>query len=110
MKQLLNSLDTFTRRKFVEHCAATSFGLSILPTVPLTAADSAAQKAAAFGKAKSVIWLMLSGGLSHIDSFDPKEGKSKGPAKAINTSADFQVTDFPVVGCDRRHGFQHLHF
>ena len=94
MKQLLNSLDTFTRRKFVERCAATSFGLSILPTVPLTAADSAAQKAAAFGKAKSVIWLMLSGGLSHIDSFDPKEGKSKGPAKAINTSADFQVTDF----------------
>ena len=94
MKQLLNSLDTFTRRKFVERCAATSFGLSILPTVPLTAADSAVQKPAAFGKAKSVIWLMLSGGLSHIDSFDPKEGKSKGPAKTINTSAGFQVTDF----------------
>ena len=37
---------------------------------------------------------MLSGGLSHIDSLDPKTGKSKGPAKAINTSADFQVTDF----------------
>ena len=94
MKQLLNSLDSLTRRKFVERCAATSFGLSILPTVPLTAADSAAQKPVAFGKAKSVIWLMLSGGLSHIDSFDPKEGKSKGPAKTINTSAGFQVTDF----------------
>ena len=37
---------------------------------------------------------MLSGGLSHIDSLDPKEGKSKGPAKTIKTSADFQVTDF----------------
>ncbi|HCU86839.1 MAG TPA: DUF1501 domain-containing protein, partial [Verrucomicrobiales bacterium] len=45
-------------------------------------------------KAKSVIWLMLNGGLSHIDSLDPKQGKSKGPAKAINTSADFQVTEF----------------
>ena len=37
---------------------------------------------------------MLDGGLSHIDSLDPKTGKTKGPAKTINTSADFQVTDF----------------
>jgi len=94
MKQLLNSLDTPTRRQFVERCAATSFGLSIVPAAQLVAAESADQKPAAFGKAKSVIWLMLGGGLSHIDSLDPKEGKSKGPAKTINTSADFQVTDF----------------
>ncbi len=94
MKQLLNSLDAQTRRQFVERCAATSFGLSILPTARLMAADSTDQKPAAFGKAKSVIWLMLNGGLSHIDSLDPKQGKSKGPAKAINTSADFQVTEF----------------
>ena len=94
MKQLLNSLDAQTRRQFVERCAATSFGLSILPTAHLTAADSTDPKPAAFGKAKSVIWLMLNGGLSHIDSLDPKQGKSKGPAKAINTSADFQVTEF----------------
>jgi len=94
MKQLLNSLDTPTRRQFVERCAAASFGLSIVPATQLVAAESANQKPAAFGKAKSVIWLMLSGGLSHIDSLDPKQGKSKGPAKAINTSSDFQVTDF----------------
>ena len=94
MKQLLNSLDAQTRRQFVERCAATSFGLSILPTAHLTAAESTDPKPAAFGKAKSVIWLMLNGGLSHIDSLDPKQGKSKGPAKAINTSADFQVTEF----------------
>ena len=94
MKKSLNSLDAQTRRQFVERCAATSFGLSILPTAHLTAADSTDPKPAAFGKAKSVIWLMLNGGLSHIDSLDPKQGKSKGPAKAINTSADFQVTEF----------------
>ena len=94
MKKILNSLDAQTRRQFVERCAATSFGLSILPTAHLTAADSTDPKPAAFGKAKSVIWLMLNGGLSHIDSLDPKQGKSKGPAKAINTSADFQVTEF----------------
>ncbi len=94
MKQVLNSLDTPTRRQFVERCAATSFGLSILPTAQLIAEESKDQKPAAFGKAKSVIWLMLNGGLSHIDSLDPKQGKSKGPAEAMNTSADFQVTEF----------------
>ena len=97
MKQLLNSLDTLTRRNFVERCAATSFGLSVLQAAPLAAADSTTQKQDAFGKAKRVIWLMLSGGLSHIDSLDPKVGKSKGPAKAINTSADFQVTDLLII-------------
>ncbi len=94
MKQLLNSLDVQTRRQFVERCAATSFGLSILPASQLATAKPTGQKPAVFGKAKSVIWLMLNGGLSHIDSLDPKKGKTKGPAEAINTSADFQVTEF----------------
>ena len=95
MKQLLNSLTPPTRRQFVERCAASAFGLSIIPGSALLADETTnAQRPAAFGKAKSVIWLMLSGGLSHIDSLDPKQGKSKGPAKTINTSADFQVTDF----------------
>ena len=95
MKQLLNSLTPPTRRQFVERCAASAFGLSIIPGSALLADETTnAQRPAAFGKARSVIWLMLSGGLSHIDSLDPKQGKSKGPAKTINTSADFQVTDF----------------
>ncbi|MEC9093960.1 MAG: DUF1501 domain-containing protein, partial [Planctomycetota bacterium] len=94
MKELLNSLATPTRRQFVERCAAASFGLSVVPATQLVAAESVDRNLAAFGKAKSVIWLMLGGGLSHIDSLDPKEGKAKGPAKTINTSAEFQVTDF----------------
>lgn len=94
MKHFPNSLDAPTRRQFVERCAASSFGLSVLPATQFISRASTAQKPAAFGKAKSVIWLMLDGGLSHIDSLDPKTGRSKGPAKAISTSADFQVTDF----------------
>ncbi len=94
MKQILNSLDPPTRRQLVERCAAMSFGLNILPATQFISQNSTVQKPAAFGKAKSVIWLMLDGGLSHIDSLDPKTGKTKGPAKTINTSADFQVTDF----------------
>ena len=94
MKKILRSLDPLTRRQFVQQCAAASLGVNILPAASFAASDGTDQRAAAFGKAKSVIWLMLDGGLSHIDSFDPKRGKSKGPAKAIKTSADFQVTDF----------------
>lgn len=94
-KQLLNSLAPHTRRQFAERCAAGALGLSIIPGSKLLAGErTGVPQSKAFGKAKSVIWLMLGGGLSHIDSLDPKLGKSKGPAKAINTSADFQVTEY----------------
>lgn len=97
MKNQLHHLDEPTRRRFVQRCAASAFGLSILPTAPLFSAESGATRVghnAAFGKAKSVIFLMLDGGLSHIDSLDPKAGKSKGPADTIRTKADYQVTNF----------------
>ncbi len=94
MKQLLNSLETPTRRQFVEGCAAAAFGLNVIPATGLAADEAAPKKHPAFGKAKSVIWIMLGGGLSHIDSLDPKDGKSKGPADKIKTAADFQVTSY----------------
>ena len=94
MKQFLNSLEAPTRRQFVESCAAAAFGLNLIPTAQLPAEEASPTKHPAFGKAKSVIWIMLGGGLSHIDSLDPKDGKSKGPAEKIKTAADFQVTSF----------------
>ena len=94
MKRSLNTLDAPTRRQFVERCAAASLGLNIIPIGQGFLAGEPAENPAAFGKAKSVIWLMLQGGLSHIDSLDPKRGESKGPASPINTSAPYQVTEF----------------
>ena len=44
----INSLDAQTRRQFVERCAATSLGLSILPTAQLMAAGPAKQNSKAF--------------------------------------------------------------
>ena len=32
--------------------------------------------------------------MSHIDTFDPKTGPTKGPGDAIRTKADFQVTEY----------------
>ncbi|MEC7393666.1 MAG: DUF1501 domain-containing protein [Verrucomicrobiota bacterium] len=79
------------RRQFVERCALGAFGLSILPN--LSAVPSVAGQNG-FGKAKRIIFLQVRGGMSHIDTFDPKDGKSKGPGKAIRTKSDFQVTEY----------------
>jgi hypothetical protein len=93
MKTPLLRLSDLSRRLFVERLAKTSLGLSILPHLPgLSRADEA--RPASKAKAKAVIMLQLTGGLSHIDSFDPKSGPSKGPGDAIKTSADYQVTSF----------------
>jgi hypothetical protein len=89
MKPTLLKLDELSRRSFIERLAFTSFGLSILGV-----SSRADEAKPAQAKAKAVIMLQLTGGLSHIDSFDPKTGPSKGPADAISTNADFQVTGF----------------
>ncbi len=97
MKSDLLRLHEISRRSFVEHLAKSAFGLSILPFLPgqsLRAEEGKPVAVPGFGKAKAVIMLQLNGGLSQIDSFDPKTGPSKGPGDAIKTSADFQVTSF----------------
>lgn len=100
MKSDLLRLDEFSRRSFIEGIAKTTFGLTVLPLLPSQSLRAAAEQAAAapgtpgFGKAKAVIMLQLAGGLSQIDSFDPKTGPSKGPADALKTKAGFQVTSF----------------
>ncbi len=102
MKSELFRLDEISRRSFVERIAQTAFGLTVLPFLPsqnLLAAETQAAAATSsgapgFGKAKAVIMLQLAGGLSQIDSFDPKTGASKGPGDAVKTKAGFQVTSF----------------
>lgn len=92
--------DPLDRRTFVERCARYAFGLSILPLMSgrsfaeTVAAATPLARGAGFGKAKHVVFLQLQGGLSHIDSFDPKTGDAKGPGNPIATSADFQVTQY----------------
>lgn len=47
-----------------------------------------AADAAKGGKAKNVIYLYMDGGMSHVDTLDPKTGEVMGPTKTIKTSAD----------------------
>ncbi|MEI6715453.1 MAG: DUF1501 domain-containing protein [Verrucomicrobiota bacterium] len=90
--------DPVSRRLFLERCAKTAFGLSVIPSLsPLQAAT--AENGAGFGSAKRVIFLQLRGGMSHIDTFDPKEGATKGPKGGLSTKAGFQVSQFlPKTG------------
>lgn len=99
MKSDLLRLDDGGRRAFIRRLARSAFGVALLPQLPgqaLRSALAAAEtpRGPGAGKAKSVIMLQLKGGMSHIDTFDPKEGPSKGPRGAIGTKADFQVTEF----------------
>lgn len=57
------------RRVFFRHAGAALAGSFFLPGVA-----AYAEPAAAAGRAKNVIFVLLAGGISHIDSFDLKEG------------------------------------
>jgi len=83
MKAYLNSLDQLTRRRFVERSAKSMLGVSLLPL----AGAGTAQAAPGGGKAKRLIFLYMNGGMSHLETFDPKtNAEIKGPTTPINTN------------------------
>jgi hypothetical protein len=91
-----NKLDSITRRAFCEGWAKTALGVTVLHGT--ASSVSAAEKAAAapasgpgFGKARNVIFLQMIGGMTHIDTLDPKDGPTQGPKAPIKTKADFQL-------------------
>lgn len=91
-----SKLDDLSRRGFLASTAKTCFGLTIGGSAASffssqKASADTAMLAAGGGKAKSVIYLFMSGGMTHIDTLDPKPGASsdvRGETKAINTNVD----------------------
>jgi hypothetical protein len=69
------------RRVFFRHAGAALAGSFFLPGVAANA-----EPGAAAGRAKNVIFVLLAGGISHIDSFDLKEGSW--------TPASFEPTSY----------------
>ena len=84
MKSELNRLDAATRREFVLRTAKAALGVSVLPV----ASQMARAEGVGGGKAKHVIYLYMSGGMTHIDTFDPKTGATKGAKDPIKTKAE----------------------
>jgi hypothetical protein len=83
--------DSATRRQFMLQSAKAALGVSVLSQADKLQAAATAVPAGVGGKAKSVIYLYMQGGMSHIDTFDPKMGETKGYAEPISTNADFQL-------------------
>ena len=90
MKDILNKADEPTRRQFMQNAARAYLGVHLFPMLGPSIASAAAEGAAKGAKAKHVIYLFMSGGMSHIDTFDPKPKKKDvmGPSVAIPTKAD----------------------
>ena len=91
-----NKLDSITRRAFCEGWAKTALGVTVLhgTASSVSAAEKAAPAPASgpgFGKARNVIFLQMIGGMTHIDTLDPKDGPTQGPKAPIKTNADFQL-------------------
>lgn len=82
--------DELTRRQFVTNAARAYLGVHLFPMLGSTLASAAPEAAAKGGTAKSVIYLYMSGGMSHLDTFDPKPKKKEvmGKTEAIPTKAD----------------------
>ncbi|MDF1812578.1 MAG: DUF1501 domain-containing protein [Verrucomicrobiales bacterium] len=74
LKENLNKLDELSRRQFVARTAKTALGVSILPV----AGASSKVLAAGGGTAEHCIFFYMNGGMTHMDTFDPKPGTETG--------------------------------
>jgi hypothetical protein len=96
MKSLLSKLDGFDRRSFLEMSAKAALGVSFVPWLDrsIRAAEDAPVKKG--GKAKRMIYLFMSGAMTHLDTFDLKPGHpNQGQTRPISTSvAGTQISQF----------------
>lgn len=100
----LHSLDSLSRRAFAEKVARATLGVTILPTLARSAETAEVNHTEwpGFGKAKRVIWLQMEGGMSHIDTLDPKTGDTKGPKDPIVTKAGYSLGGFlPTLAAEQ---------
>ncbi|MGI9241990.1 MAG: DUF1501 domain-containing protein [Verrucomicrobiales bacterium] len=91
MKDILHRSDELTRRAFMTKTASTFLGVGLMPGVTGGSAFAKAAATAARKRptARNVIYLYMSGGMTHLDTFDPKPGAvTQGPVEAIRTKAD----------------------
>jgi hypothetical protein len=104
MKSMLHRTDEPTRRRFIAHTARTLLGVGLLPD--FLARESLAATASGGGSARNVIYLYMDGGMSHVDTWDPKSGDVMGPTKVIPTSADgIQLGEYlPRTAKQMHHG------
>jgi len=100
-----DALPSFSRRDLLSR-ASSGFGLAALQTMLAGKAPAGPKPPA---KARSVILCYMSGGVSHLDSFDPKPGLEKWagqdmPVKVERTQFNNNGKVFPSPFAFHRHG------
>lgn len=81
--------DEFTRRQFLSNVARNCLGVCLFPMFGASLAGASPSQLRPGAKAKHVIYLFMSGGMSHLDTFDPKRVRRvMGPTETIESSAD----------------------
>ncbi len=91
-----NTLNEVSRRTFLADTARTCFGLTLGGAAahffsPKALASDPKIEGIGAGKAKQVIYLYMSGGMTHIDTFDPKPdapSEFRGDTRSISTNVD----------------------
>lgn len=91
LKTYLNGFDDVSRRDFVGCAARGLLGLGAMPWLSSAAAAQRQDPAIPLrpATARNVIYLYMSGGMSHLDTFDPKPGtEAQGPTEVMGTNVD----------------------
>ncbi len=80
--------DERSRRQFIVDAAKTLLGVGLAPSVSKLFASEGSSQSPRAGRAGSVIYLNMMGGVSHIDTFDPKPGEPdiQGPVSSLATN------------------------
>ena len=89
MTQQPHWLDTLSRREVFGRVARATLGVGLVPAI------SRQLEASVDGKkphAKNIIYLMMQGAMSHLDTFDPKPGREEqGETKTIPTKNQLRM-------------------
>lgn len=97
MRDEVSRLDGWSRRRFLERAAKLSLGVGLCPGLGAAiAAEPAKAGGASNAKAKRLIYLFMSGGMTHLDTFDVKPGtENQGQTSAIKTSVPgIQISEY----------------
>ena len=87
MKPRVLGSEEIYRRQFIARAAASALGVGLLPGFLTGAVLGEEAFLGKGGRARNVIYLYMDGGMSHVDTWDPKKGEVAGPTKTISSSA-----------------------
>ncbi|MFP6901310.1 MAG: DUF1501 domain-containing protein, partial [Opitutales bacterium] len=104
MQDIARQLDDGSRRAFIAHAAKAALGVSLLPA-PLLLAAPTGGSSSAKRLCDNVIFLYMKGGMSHVDTFDPKTTEVKGMSSPIATkSPDLKISNLlPKLAQQGKH-------